>query len=103
MNRAEAVEQVQLIGDRLEAILKLAAPALPEPELDYWTVFNALFDGSEWARQNDQMKVSVDVILKIEPLISFVESQILPIINSTSVEELKPFRERRKKVANVRN
>jgi hypothetical protein len=97
MTRAEAIEQVQIIGDRLDSCLKLAAPALPEPELDYATVVNAIFDGGEWAKLNDQMEVVVDVILKIEPLISFFESNILPIVNSTKVEDLAQFKKRKGK------
>ncbi len=97
MTRAEAVELLEQIGDRLDAVLKHAAAALPDPEYDEAEINKVLFDGSAWAELNDGLRPAVTVILRVEPLISFVETHILPIINSSKVEELAQFKQRKGK------
>jgi hypothetical protein len=93
MTREEAAEILQQIGDRLESVIKAAAPALPEPEYNYEEIFQAIFTEPNL----NPLKPAARVILLVEPLVSFVESQILPIINSTPEAELKQFRQRKGK------
>jgi hypothetical protein len=95
MTRDEAAEILQQIGDRLESVIKAAAPALPEPVHDYDEVFAAIFTEPSF----NPLKPAARVILLVEPLVSFVETHILPIVNSTKVEDLAQFKKRKSKHA----
>jgi hypothetical protein len=95
MTRDEAAEILQQIGDRLESVIKAAAPALPEPEFNYDEIFAAIFTDPNF----NPLKPAARVILLVEPLISFVEFHILPIVNSTKVEDLAQFKKRKGKHA----
>jgi hypothetical protein len=97
MTHSEALKILQQVGERLDAVLEHNAAALPEPEHDEAEVFRVLFpaDGSG----SEVLKALTLLTLRMEPLLSFFEINIAPIVASTKVEDLAQFKKRKGKHA----
>ena len=71
---ATMIEDVFAVSDRLDALLKAAAAVLPKPKFDEGRVLATVAPG------NGGLRGALRILIAVEPLIQFCESELLPVL-----------------------
>ena len=71
---AAMIEDVFAVSDRLDALLKAAAAVLSHPKFDEGRVLATVAPG------NEGLRGALRILVAVEPLIQFCESELLPAL-----------------------